>query len=320
MASRCSGSQASGQVTDGGESATGYRYGSAASFNDSQNTGDTSRTSLGRSVRGEFQSYSEKFLAQQEEGKRQYLLAIAEGKPLPPDSYYAQSAGGQLLLTDGSAGSVGTGSRVSGTADPSAQGSVEGSSASASAYDETALTATEYTGYAGTQCTGASGTARSGGAASSKGAGRSGRAQEEFQRSDRKGVYGGGVRYFTPDNGRDDDSEEESAEDDDFEEEEETYEEEEETYEEEEETYREEEETYREESTYRTAEESTLRTDRDESAYEGTYDDVTDVSGSDMGSMFGDEESSYGRRSAHRRGAGVESVTSRELRRDRHGS
>merc|ERR1719232_316399 len=69
----------------------------------------TERTSLGRSIRGPYKSYSEKFLAEQEEERKQVLLAITEGRPVP-DAY--ANTRGQLLLTAGPA---------AGPVDPSAR-------------------------------------------------------------------------------------------------------------------------------------------------------------------------------------------------------
>ena len=56
----------------------------------------TERTSLGKSIRREYKSYSEKFLAEQEDIKRRCLLAIMEGRPLSD-----VGVGGVLLLTNG---------------------------------------------------------------------------------------------------------------------------------------------------------------------------------------------------------------------------
>merc|ERR1719232_1050371 len=188
----------------------------------------TERTSLGRSIRGPYKSYSEKFLAEQEEERKQVLLAITEGRPVP-DAY--ANTRGQLLLTDGPA---------AGPVDPSAR--------SESGYDESTR-----------------GGSASGAAASSRGGGARSTASDlkkshRTLSSNRKGVYGGGVRYFTPDSARDDDSEEETTEDESFADE---SEEEGETYEEEETT---EDESFADEGS-------------------GRYDSVAEA-GSDMGSML----------------------------------
>merc|ERR1719232_2089431 len=197
----------------------------------------TERTSLGRSIRGPDKSYSEKFLAEQEEERKQVLLAITEGRPVP-DAY--ANARGQLLLTAGPA---------AGPVDPSAR--------SESGYDESTRASS-----------GGNGTAagsRGGGARSTA---SDLRKSHRTLSSNRKGVYGGGVRYFTPDSARDDDSEEETTEDESFADE----------SEEEGETYEEEEETYTEDSY-----------DDDGS---GRYDSVAEAGG-DMGSMIDGDDGSY---------------------------
>ena len=108
----------------------------------------TERTSLGRSVRCGFRSYSEKFLAEQEAAKRSTLLQLTNGAGAAADG----AANNNLLpLTNGDA---------------------------LGAVDEDSLES--------------SGTSMGG--------------------SDRKGVYGGGVRYFTTD---DDEYESHSSDDED---------------------------------------------------------------------------------------------------------
>jgi len=106
--------------------------------------------------------------------------------------------------------------------------------------------------------------------------------EEDFQKStvtaesNRKGVYGGGVRYFTPHNENEEEEEEETSEED---------------------------ESYEEETGY------TLHTDQDE---EETYEkheelDTVEVDGSDMGSFFSETEKEENPRY---NSGGVESVTS----------
>jgi len=231
-----------------------YTTAVTSSSRSTANTRDTDRTSLGKSIRGEYKSYSEKFLAEQEQDKRRYMLAIVEGRPLP-DAYPSDTVGGRLLLLaeDGPANR----NRRGGPVDP------EEDYRSRSRASASGGTAADYS-------------ATDGGSAAEY-ADRT----SEFKRSartvgsNRKGVYGGGVRYFTPDNH---DAPSEVSE-----------EEEEEDYTEEE--YFEEEETYDEENTY------SLRSDNEEGI---------DCDGSDMDSMFPEEEEAYD----YKGNAGVESVTS----------
>lgn len=156
---------------------------------------DTTHTSLGRSIRCGYKSYSEKFLAEQEACKSNGLLMLTNG-PIDAPSYHSSNAsngGGLLQLTNG----VSTLSLV----------------------------------------------------------------EEEKSRStasDKRGVYGGGVRYFTPDKSYSEDGEESDEESEESEED-------------------------------------------DKSA----SDDFIEVEGSDMGSMFSEEEDSY-----RPSNDGVESVAS----------
>lgn len=141
-------------------------------------TVQTDRTSLGKTIRGTYKSYSEKFLAQQEEEKQRCLLAIMEGTPLDQLNIYGNGGGSggdsgpQLLLTNG-------------PVDPEAD--------IPSQYDgETATTTDGESTFCSTT-----------------------KVDESFKKSshtmgsNRRGVYGGGVQYFTPDNGKYDDDEDE---------------------------------------------------------------------------------------------------------------
>lgn len=165
--------------------------------NGSVTSDTTAHTSLGRSIRCGYKSYSEKFLAEQEALKGNGLLMLTNG-PIDAPSYHSSNAsnsGGLLQLTNG----VSTTSLV----------------------------------------------------------------EEEKSRSaasDKRGVYGGGVRYFTPDKSYSEDGDEESDESEESEEEEE-----------------------------------------DKSA----SDDFIEVEGSDMGSMFSEEDESH-----RPSNDGVESVAS----------
>ena len=218
-------------------------------------TSRTSYSSVGRSVRQGYPSYSKRFLAEQEEHKRRLLLAMAEGKPLPnPYDQDDGAKGRMLLLTDGRRVSV----------DPSRDQDT------LPKIDEERVNVTfqmETTAHA----------------------------EEDFEKSkelgksfgtlesNRKGVYGGGIKYFSPH------SEEESSEGSD------SYEEEE--VESTEDFYEEEEEESAEDS-YEAEVESTISTEQDEI-------EVRD--GSDMGSLFSEteEESHY-----YKTPGGVESVNS----------
>ena len=154
---------------------------------------NTAHTSLGRSIRCGYKSYSEKFLAELETGKSNGLLMLTNG-PIDAPSYYSSNAsgsGGFLQLTNGL----------------SATSLVEEKSQSTA--------------------------------------------------SDKRGVYGGGVRYFTPDKSYSEDGEEESEE------------------------------------------------SEDDNEDKSASDDFIEVEGSDMGSMFSEDEESY-----RPSNDGVESVAS----------
>jgi len=99
---------------------------------------NTERTSLGRSVRCGFKSYSEKFLAEQEAAKRNSLLLLCNGADVDGAGHLLQLTNGEVM----------------------------------SAVDEATL-----------------------------------ESSKDSMGSDRKGVYCGGVRYFTSDDNNDDDSE-----------------------------------------------------------------------------------------------------------------
>jgi len=242
-------------VTTSSSSHSAYSHSTA-------NTKYTDRTSLGKSVRGEYESYSEKFLAEREEDKRRYMLAIVEGRPLPDDDCYRPSdtIGGRLLLTDGSSSPSPHGNnrnRGRRPVDPDEDCCPSSSRSRASASGGI------LTVYGSTTDDCSSG-------------------NDELKKSahtigsNRQGVYGGGVRYFTPDDNDDAPSEvseeEDSTEDEDFEEEEETYDEE---------------NAYGERS--------------EEEEEEGI-----DCDGSDLDSMFPEEEEGID----YKGNAGVESVTS----------
>jgi len=224
-----------------------------ADFNESSTTCDTGRTSLGKSVRAGYRSYAEKFLAEQECEKKQYLLAIMEGRPLDDFGYNAVkagSAGGDgegkpLLLTDGSTmGSVDpdadrtmVSSRVSSHRDTTSQGGSTLAS-NASSYD-TSVNESEES-----------------------------KKSSVKQKSTRRGVYGGGVQYFTP-----------------------------------QQSYREEEEEGSEEGSEENR--STDNEDFEEEDEDYSNDsNMIEIEGSDMGSMFSEEESTH-----MLSAAGVESVT-----------
>eukprot|EP00578_Thalassiosira_sp_NH16_P012325 CAMPEP_0181120052 /NCGR_PEP_ID=MMETSP1071-20121207/23936_1 /TAXON_ID=35127 /ORGANISM="Thalassiosira sp., Strain NH16" /LENGTH=882 /DNA_ID=CAMNT_0023204653 /DNA_START=215 /DNA_END=2863 /DNA_ORIENTATION=+ len=260
---------------------------------ETQGTAHTDRTSLGKTVRGSFKSYSEKFLAQQEDEKRRYLLAIVEGRPLDNFGYNAPAipggTGGQLLLTDGSTMGAAAPPPPSSSglpADPDADATA------CSEYGESRLTSFNKSDASGwitttTEYTGATTAHETDGTTTDD-------KQEEFNKSrksissGRRGVYGGGVRYFTPEKSYEEDDEESEDEsegrstddDEDFEEEEEDYAEEDDT------------------------EDYTATTLEEDGSSAIEIDNP-----SDMGSMFSDAESSAAAYD-HHRNAGVESVTS----------
>ncbi|KAL3782468.1 hypothetical protein HJC23_002219 [Cyclotella cryptica] len=171
----------------------------------------TTHTSLGRSIRCGYKSYSEKFLAEQEYEKRQGLLMLTNGEPMDAPGNNESNATAPLLqLTNG----VSTMSLVE--EEKSRSTSSDKSSTNSNA---------------------------------------------------RRGVYGGGIRYFTPDRSYDED--EESDDDESSEEEE--------------------------------------KDDYDEEEAGGNLvsEEFIEVEGSDMGSMFSEDEGSY-----HPVNDGVESVAS----------
>ena len=119
-------------------------------------TSGTSRTSIGRSVRAGFASYSEKFLAERDEERKAALVAIREGQEV--DIYGGAPVPRKVLaLTDG----------------PIDEGDEDGSARSrgSASVDPDA-----------DHASGKHDRSASGG----------------FNTSTRRGVYGGGVRYFTP--------------------------------------------------------------------------------------------------------------------------
>jgi len=230
----------------------------SSTLSDSQTTSDhgseadsfsgssrTSRTSLGRSVRQGYQSYSEKFLAEQEEHKRRCLQTMAEGQPLPnPHHQDARAVGGRFLLTDGTRVAIDpSGDRCA----LSGMSKVDEESTCFTSKVETATYTEEELG-------------------KSKELGKSSGTFE----SNRKGVYGGGIKYFNPHN------EEESSEDQD---------------------------SYEEEV------ESTIPTEQEGiEVYQKHGEMATmEVDGSDMGSLFSEteEESPH-----YKTSGGVESVDS----------
>jgi len=164
----------------------------------------TEHTSLGRSVRCGFKSYSEKFLAEQEAAKQSTLLQLTNGDGVDGAGHLLQLTNGEVL----------------------------------SSVDEATL-----------------------------------ESSKDSMGSDRKGVYGGGVRYFTSDN-NDDESDDHSSDEDGSEEEEEPGEEFDEEF------------------------------DEDESdVYQEEQEEMYEVEGS-MGSMFSDEDIFRDNRSA-----GVDSMS-----------
>lgn len=125
-----------------------YEYRTNAQHTDSSQA-DTEHTSLGRSIRHGYKSYSEKFLAEQEAAKQNTLLQLTNGTGV-------DGAGHLLQLTNGE---------------------------TLGAVDEATL-----------------------------------ESSKDSMGSDRKGVYGGGVRYFTTNNDDDDESEDHSSDEETFEE------------------------------------------------------------------------------------------------------
>ena len=212
----------------------------------------TSRTSLGKTIRGTYKSYSEKFLAQQEEEKQRCLLAIMEGVPADELNVYGNDnvVGKQLLLTDGS-------DHYDGPVDAPSEYGDETTTSGTSTYNS----------------------------------------KDDFEKSrhtvasNRRGVYGGGVCTFTPDNGGydDDESEDEGTEEVCYEDSEEEDDVEEEEEEEEEDV-----------------EEYTSQDEYEEDDNEGGGEsDTIELEGSDMESMFSAEDT-YDH---HQQSVGVESIS-----------
>jgi len=212
----------------------------------------TSRTSLGKTIRGTYKSYSEKFLAQQEEEKQRCLLAIMEGVPANELNVYGNDnvVGKQLLLTNGS-------DHYDGPIDAPSEYGDETTTSGASTYNS----------------------------------------KDDFEKSrntvasNRRGVYGGGVQYFTPDNGKYDDDDE--SEDEDEGTEEVCYEDSEEEVDEEEE---EDVEEYTSQDEY----------DEEDNTEEEGESDTIELEGSDMDSMMLSTEDTYDH---HQNSVGVESIS-----------
>ena len=241
---------------------------SGTSYNDSFQTANTSRTSLGKSVRGPYKSYSEKFLAQQEDEKKRYMMAIMEGKPLDDFGYNGNAnAGGEgapLLLTDGSTqGTVPT--TRSGPVDPDADQTL-----SSTDYSGTTSMSQSYgSGYVSQDCSASAPNLTT----TANEDDFKNKSTVTLESQGRRGVYGGGVRYFTPEKSYDE------------------FDDEDETEEEEEDTTTEDEDFSEEEYTDNEGDEETM-----------------EVDGSDMGSMFSEEESSASYGYNHANNAGIDSV------------
>jgi len=256
-------SSTSSQATDTSQSTT-----TTSNFDQSTTcTNNTERTSLGKSIRCGYKSYSEKFLAQQEDEKKRYLLAIMEGRPLDDFGYGGAGnnvgcAGvgvggeGQLLLTDGSTTTMVL------TVDPSADRSIvssrngESTAQGGNGHTGTSTKSSSYSTSVNTSVP-----------------------ELKKQQSARCGVYGGGVRYFTPeksyreedeDEGTDEGTEDRSTDNEDFEEED---------------------------------DEDYTQDDSQEQEEEEDASNAVEIEGSDMGSMFSEEESTY-----MMHAAGVDSV------------
>ena len=241
---------------------------STTTSSDCSHTVQTNRTSLGKTIRGTYKSYSEKFIAQQEEEKKRCLLAIMEGTPLDELNVYGNGGGdnnGQLLqLTDGTEHQ-----RPTGPIDPDA--------------DDITNTADNDTTYS-----------------SAKSSSKNDDSElNKSSYSNRRGVYGGGVKYI-PDrhydkyNDDDDDDEDDESEDS-----EEGTEQEQEDYEDEDEC---------------TTDDADLEEDDDNEDYvvhdDGNeYEEEDDImqleDGSDMGSMFSADDT-YNH---HGQSIGVDSIS-----------
>lgn len=182
---------------------------------------ETERTSLGKSIRGPYESYSEKFIAIQENLKRQCLLAIMEGRSLSDVDYHGDDdddddGGGMLLLTNGPA--TDSSSSIGGSVDPdpdinlTRRLTIASSSTYASNYrssNKSKSVNDVVTWKSGVTCGSVSMSRRraitTGGVNSAPGVLE--QVNDEITKapsvalgSARRGTYGGGVRYFTPDN------------------------------------------------------------------------------------------------------------------------
>ena len=235
------------------------------------------------------------------------MLAIVEGRPLPDDvigysnnNNNGNGAGRQLLLTDGNTG----GSMASsGPTDPEADiTSQHLSSSSCHSNDNEdhedggtrSGTSTMYT--YGDTTTRASSTYGETATSTTVNSEDFKKSQPTMVSNGRRGVYGGGVRYFTPDNGQDDDDDEEGDDGSSGSDEEESGEEE---------TMMSDDEDFEEEDTY-DAYEDHIEVDNDDDEDDEERSDVIEHDEDEVNSMFSEESSSYD----YNRTAGVDSVTS----------
>ena len=207
---------------------------------------ETERTSLGKSVRGPYKSYSEKFIAIQENLKRQCLLAIMEGRSLSDVDYYHgngdnDDGGGMLLLTNGPTTDSSSSIRGPVDPDPDINPTRRLTIASRSTYASNNHSSSNKSKSVNDVVTWKSGVA--GGSVVSMSRSRATtiggvnsapgvleQVNDEMTKapsvalgSARRGTYGGGVRYFTPDNsfyksegGTQSDTFDENEEDSDF--------------------------------------------------------------------------------------------------------
>jgi len=184
---------------------------------------DTERTSLGKSVRGPYKSYSEKFIAIQENLKRQCLLAIMEGRSLSDVDYYHgngdnDDGGGMLLLTNGPTTDSSSSIRGPVDPDPDINPTRRLTIASRSTYASNNHSSSNKSKSVNDVVTWKSGV--TGGSVVSMSRSRATtiggvnsapgvleQVNDEMTKapsvalgSARRGTYGGGVRYFTPDN------------------------------------------------------------------------------------------------------------------------
>ena len=185
---------------------------------------ETERTSLGKSVRGPYKSYSEKFIAIQENLKRQCLLAIMEGRSLSDVDYHGNGdnddyGGGMLLLTNGPA--TDSSSSIRGPVDPDpdinptrrltiASSSTHTTTSNYHSSSNKSKSVNDVVTWKSGVTGGSVGMSRSrattiGGVNSAPGILE--QVNDEMTKapsvalgSARRGMYGGGVRYFTPDN------------------------------------------------------------------------------------------------------------------------